>query len=357
MRRREFLQAAAALPLLPQMSVAARPGRACIMLMLTGGPSQLDTWDMKPDAPREIRGPFRPIRTNVPGIEISEIFPRMARHADKFALVRSVHHEAAAVHDTGLQLMQTGRSFVGEPECPHIGSVAAKLLGSEHAMLPFAIGNTGGNLSHGQTAAFLGAEFEPRLIAEGVIAEGVIAEGVIAAEGFAGSCRAAVRLVEAGTRFVTVNMFDTVFDRVTWDAHGSKPFSTLADYRDTVGPMFDAAYSGLLEDLSQRGLLESTLVVAAGEFGRGPRINPSGGRDHWPQCWTVVLAGGGIQGGQVWGSSDATGSEPRDNPVGPADIVATVCHSMGIPADAAIGGYRVVPEGAHALTGLFGQSI
>jgi hypothetical protein len=347
MRRREFLQAAAALPLLPAAALpaaapTATPKRSCILLMLTGGPSHLDTWDMKPEAPREIRGPFRPIRTNVPGIEISEIFPRMARHADKFALIRSVHHEAAAVHDTGLQLMQTGRLFVGESECPHMGSVAAHLLGSRHAMLPYAIGNTGGNLSHGQSAAFLGERFEPHFIGAG---------------DFGQNCRAAVRLVESGTRFVTVNMFDTVFDRVTWDAHGSRPFSTLADYRHSVGPMFDNAYSSLLEDLFSRGLLESTLVVAMGEFGRGPKINPSGGRDHWPQCWTVVMAGGGIQGGQVYGSSDATGSEPRDNPVTPADIVATVYHSLGIPGDQAIGDYRILPDGARPITSLFAQSI
>jgi len=340
MRRREFLQSGLALPVvgLPLAAKPAQAAKSCILLVLTGGPSHLDTWDMKPDTPREIRGPFRPIRTNVPGIEISEIFQRMARHADKFALIRSVHHEAAAVHDTGLQLMQTGRLSVGEPDCPHMGSVAAKLLGSRPAMLPFPIGNTGGNLSHGQSAAFLGPEFQPQ---------------VISAADFGQSCRAAVRLVESGTRFVTVNMFDTVFDRITWDAHGSKPFSTLADYRDTVGPAFDNAYSAMLEDLSARGLLGSTLVVAMGEFGRGPKINPSGGRDHWPQCWTIAMAGGGIVGGQIYGSSDATGSEPRDNPVTPADIVATVYHALGIPANTMIDGYRVVPEGAAPLTALF----
>jgi hypothetical protein len=324
MRRREFLQTGLALPLLG----SAPSGRSCILLMLTGGPSHLDTWDPKPNAPREIRGPFRPIRTNVPGIEISELFPRMARHADKYTLIRSVHHEAAAVHDTGLQLMQTGRLSVGEPDFPHMGCVAAKVLGSRHVMLPYAIGNTGGNLSHGQTAAFLGESFEPQ---------------VLSAPDFTLSCRTALRLVESGTRFVTVNMFDTVFDRTTWDAHGSKPFSTLADYRDTVAPTFDSAYSSLLEDLSARGLLSSTLVVAMGEFGRSPKINPSGGRDHWPQCWTIVMAGGGIKGGEVYGSSDATGSEPRDNPVSPASVVATVYKTLGIPTD------LFLPEGTAPI--------
>jgi hypothetical protein len=320
MRRREFLKAAAVLPLLG----AERPDRAgtsCILLMLTGGPSHLDTWDMKPDAPREIRGPFRPIKTNVPGIEISEILPRMARHADKYALIRSVHHEAPAVHETGLQLMQTGRLSLGEPECPHMGCGAAKALRSESVILPFALGNTGGNLSNGQTAGCLGPEFEPRLI-----------EGP---RNFAQNCRTARRLVESGVRFVTVNMFDTVFGRTTWDAHGSKPFSTLADYHDSVGPAFDNGFSTLLEDLSGRGLLETTLVVAMGEFGRSPKINPSGGRDHWPQCWTILMAGGGIKGGQIYGSSDRTGAEPRDNPVSPANVVATVYHALGLPTEAA----------------------
>lgn len=335
MRRRQFLQTAAALPFAGPLAGAPGSNRSCILLMLTGGPSHLDTWDPKPEAPREIRGPFRPIRTNVPGIEISELFPRMARHADKYALVRSVHHEAAAVHETGLQLLQTGRLSVLEPEAPHIGSVAAQLLGSQHAMLPYKIGNTGSNLSNGQSGAVR----------------------MVEAADFAQSCRAAVNLVAAGTRFVTVNMFDTVFDRVTWDAHGSRPFSTMADYRTAVAPLFDHAYSALLEDLSARGLLDTTLVAAMGEFGRSPKINPTGGRDHWPQCWTVILAGGGIQGGQVYGSSDATGSEPRDCPVTPADLVATVYHSLGISLSTRIGESALVPEDAKPLTALFTQSI
>jgi hypothetical protein len=316
LRRREFLKAGLALPLLPRMSPHSGSQKSCILLMLTGGPSHLDTWDMKPDAPSEIRGPFRPIKTNVPGIEISEIFPRMARHADKYALIRSVHHEAAAIHETGLQLMQTGSLAVGEPDSPHMGCVAAKAFGSESVILPFPIGNTGGNLSHGQTAGHLGPEFEPRLIH--------------GPHDFEQNCRTARQLVESGTRFVTVNMYDTVFDRTTWDAHGSKPFSTLNDYRTHTGPAFDNGFTTLIEELSDRGMLESTLVVAMGEFGRSPRINPSGGRDHWPQCWTILMAGGGIQGGQIYGSSDRTGSEPRDNPVTPAMVVATIYETLGL---------------------------
>ena len=132
----------------------------CILLMLIGGPSQLDTFDMKPDAPVEIRGPYKPIKTNVPGIEISENFPRTAKHADKFSLVRSVYHTAAAVHDTGHQMMQTGRLFQGGIEHPHMGCVLSKLKGAKgdvpaHVLLPRPIGNTGGNMPHGQTAGIL----------------------------------------------------------------------------------------------------------------------------------------------------------------------------------------------------------
>ncbi|MGH9798996.1 MAG: DUF1501 domain-containing protein, partial [Blastocatellia bacterium] len=138
----------------------------CIFLMLLGGPSQVDTFDMKPNAPAEIRGPYKPIKTNVPGIEISEIFPHTAKHADKFALVRGVYHTAAAVHDTGHQMMQTGKLFQAGQEHPHVGCVLSKLRGPRgdapsHVLLPRPIGNTGGNLPHGQSAGFLGKQFDP----------------------------------------------------------------------------------------------------------------------------------------------------------------------------------------------------
>src|SRR3982074_1896675 len=138
----------------------------CIFLMLVGGPSQLDTFDMKPNAPVEIRGPYKPIKTNVPGIEISEHFPRTAKHADKFSLIRSRYHSAAAVHDTGHQMMQTGRLFLGGIEHPHYGCVLNKLKGAKgdvpaHVLLPRPIGNTGGHMPHGQNAGYLGKTFDP----------------------------------------------------------------------------------------------------------------------------------------------------------------------------------------------------
>src|SRR5262249_16926242 len=129
----------------------------CILLFLVGGPSQLDTWDLKPDAPDEIRGPFRPIDTNVPGLQVSEVFPRLSKMMDRVALVRSVYHNAAAVHDTGHQMMQTGRLFSGGIEHPHYGCTLAKLKGASgetppHVLLPRPIGATGGNMPHGQSA-------------------------------------------------------------------------------------------------------------------------------------------------------------------------------------------------------------
>ena len=133
-------------------------------------------------------------------------------------------------------------------------------------------------------------------------------------------------------RFVTVNMFDTVFNEITWDCHadGGSLAVTLHDYRTTLCPMFDRAYTALLEDLRQRGLLDTTLVVAMGEFGRTPQLNARGGRDHWPGVWSVLFAGGRVRGGQVVGASDRHGAEPRDRPVSPAEIAATVYKGVGV---------------------------
>ncbi|MGH7168786.1 MAG: DUF1501 domain-containing protein, partial [Gemmataceae bacterium] len=149
---------------------------------------------------------------------------------------------------------------------------------------------------------------------------------------FGQSCLLARRLIEHGVRLATVNMFDTVFNTISWDCHadGGALATSLDDYRDILCPMFDRAYSALLDDLSERGLLESTLVVAMGEFGRTPLLNPRGGRDHWPGVWSILFAGGGVRGGQVVGSSDRTASEPRDRPVTPAEVAATIYHALGI---------------------------
>ncbi len=412
--RRDFLHAGSLGVLgltLPDMFAlkalgAVNPDRDvnCIMLMLVGAPSQLDTWDMKPDAPAEIRGPYKPIPTNVSGVQISEIFPRMAKHADKYALVRSVYHTAAAVHDTGHQMMQTGWLFQGGIEYPHIGCVLGKLKGPKgdvppHVLMPHPIGNTGGNMPHGQTAGYLGKTYDPFVLnadpsAPDFKVPDMLPPDYIAAvrvdrrrswrkaidqsvsyfesnqdaklmdstfsqaytlmssakareafelgqepdairerygkNRFGQGCLLARRLIERGVRFVTINMFETVFNEITWDIHGSAPFSPISAYRDLLGPMFDNAYSSLLEDLEHRGLLQNTLVLAMGEFGRTPKINPAGGRDHWPQCWSIVMAGGGVKGGQVVGASDEIGAAPQDHPVNPAEVAATVYQLLGI---------------------------
>jgi uncharacterized protein (DUF1501 family) len=372
----------------------------CILLFLVGGPSQLDTWDLKPEAPTDIRGPFRPMRTNVPGIHLCEHFPRMARLADRFAIVRSVHHDAAPIHETGQQLMQTGKLFRSGIEHPHYGAVLSHVQGPRRpdvppfVVLPGPIGSTGVSVSHGQTSGYLGDAHAPVFIGTGTeldpvriqdskslvdaadaaertfadsniaIHESAHSQAVaqtfsaktksaldVAAESqairarygmntFGQSCLLARRLVEQGTRLVTVNMFDTVFDTLSWDCHadgGSLP-TTLDDYRYVLCPMFDHAYSTLLEDLTERGLLENTLVVAMGEFGRTPQLNPRGGRDHWPGCWSILFAGGGVRGGQVIGASDATASEPKDRPVTPGQIAASIYRALGVDLHACLPG-------------------
>jgi hypothetical protein len=411
--RRDFLHAGALAPLgltLAGYEAARAAGTAqdrdvnCIMLMLVGGPSQIDTWDPKPDAPPEIRGPFRPTATRVPGMQISEIFPRMATLADKFSLVRSLYHTATAVHDTGYQLMQSGRLFTGGIEHPHVGCVLGYLKGQRgevpaHVLLPRPIGRTGGNLPHGHTAGYLGRPHDPFILnadpsVPGFQVPDLLPPGYISAvraerrqrlrdavdgataafenstqvrqldgnfqlayrlmssrqarEAFAldqepasvrdrygrtrfgQSCLLARRLIERGVRFVTINMFETVFDEVTWDIHGSKPFTDIAQMSREVVPNFDAAYSALLEDLQLRGLLSNTVVAALGEFGRTPKINPAGGRDHHPGVWTIVLGGGPIKGGRVVGESDELGYRPKSRPVTSGEVAATLYRALGI---------------------------
>ncbi len=157
---------------------------------------------------------------------------------------------------------------------------------------------------------------------------------------FGQSCLLARRLVEHGVRFVTVNMFDTVFNEITWDAHadGGSLAVRLDDYKETLCPMFDLAYTALLDDLKQRGMLDTTLVLAMGEFGRTPHLNPRGGRDHWPGVWSVLFAGAGVRGGQVVGASDKIGGEPKDRPATPAEVAASVYYGLGVDLNARLPG-------------------
>ncbi len=413
--RREFLQigALSALGLsLPQYVRAAAEGkvragcekRSCIMIFNLGAPSHIDLWDMKPDAPREIRGPFMPIRTKSDAFEISELLPLHAKIADKFSLVRSCHHDGAAVHDAGWQMMQTGRRFTGGIFTPHAGAVASYLLGRRTDLPPFVVlpqlmGRGGGNMPNGQAGGFLGKAHDPfalmadpsqkdfkvpdllppdqigasrldrrrkmRDVVESAVKEFEASEDArLMDENFQAAfrmmtseqarsafdlskepqavrdrygmnrfgqcCLLARRLVENGVRFVTINTFLTVFDEITWDIHGSKPFTSIEGMKDIVCPMYDQAYSALIEDLNQRGLLGDTLVANLAEFGRTPKVNPAGGRDHWPNCFTAYFAGGGVKGGRVVGASDPVGGFPAERPVAPGDIVATIFHSLGL---------------------------
>jgi uncharacterized protein (DUF1501 family) len=335
--RRDFLHTAAAtaagLSVVPVY--AATHDTNCIFLMLVGGPSQLDTWDPKPDAPSDVRGPFRPIATRIPGVRFTELFPKMAAMADQFAVVRSLHHSAAPIHETGHQLLQTGQLAEHGREAPHLGAVLSAASGRRRGMpanvlLPGPIGFTGVNVGHGQTAGDLGIVHEPVAVPFG-IEDGPLRARYGGTE-FGDNCLRAARLVERGCRFVTVNMFTTVYDTITWDCHaaGGSLRSELTDY-PALALSFDSAYTALLGDLRQRGLLDSTLVVATGEFGRTPYLNRDGGRDHWAGVWSMLVAGGGVRGGQVLGASDRLGGEPKDTAVGPENLVATIRHVLGLP--------------------------
>jgi hypothetical protein len=343
-----------------------------------------------------------------------------------------MYHTAAAVHDTGHQMMQTGRIFQGGIEHPHIGCVLGKLKGPNgdvppHVLLPRPIGNTGGNMPHGQNAGYLGKTFDPfvlnadpsdpnfrvpdmlppdylsalrvdrrknwremvdksvsmfetsqdaRLLdstfqqaytlmssqkardAFELHREPETVREKYGVNRFGQSCLLARRLIEAGVRFVTVNMFETVFDEITWDIHGSKPFSPISCYRDLVGPMFDMAYSSLLEDLQQRGLLSNTMIVAFGEFGRTPKVNPAGGRDHWPQCWSILMGGGPLKGGTIVGASDEIGATPKDRPTNPAEVAATIYKGLGIDPHVELPGAQgrpipIVDRGVEPIQELF----
>ena len=416
--RRDFLQVGTlgAIGLgLPQLLAAREAGKAdpskskrsVIMIFNLGAPSQLDTFDMKPDAPAEIRGPFQPIATSAPGIQISEILPLHAKIADKFSQVRSCFHRGAAVHDAGWQIMQTGRQFAGGVNTPHVGSAAGYLLGRRsdlpaHVVLPETMGRGGGNLPNGQAGGFLGKSQDPfalmadpsksdfkvpdllppdnigiaridrrrrmRDVVDSTIKNFEASESAKMMDDnfqsayrlmtssqardafdltkeptsvrerygmnrFGQCCLLARRLVESGVRFVTINTFLTVFDEISWDIHGSKPFTSIEGMKNVVAPMYDQGYSALIEDLDQRGLLDDTMVCNLAEFGRTPKVNPAGGRDHWPQCFTVYFAGGGVQGGRIVGASDPIGAVPVDRPTEPPEIVATIFHSLGLDVE------------------------
>ena len=383
--------------------------KSAIVLFLSGGPSQLDMWDPKPNAPCEIRGTFEAINTNQPDIQISEHLPRLAANADKFCILRSVSHPDTS-HPSAAYWMMVGTRFerpqpdarfMSRLDRPNPGSALHYLLGSSREMPPFvmipeAIQPNGPERA-GQHAGFLGAAYDPyrinsdpnlpeyspgplrtaysvpaaRLTARHRLLQSLErharyletcsasrdldpyyakAFDLISSSSaqrafdvsrepdavrkrygrhvFGQSVLVARRLVEAGVRLVQVN----------WVRHdkgkGGPGFDTHRDHlaraKNDLLPPTDHALAALLEDLHDRGLLDETMVICTGEFGRTPRFNSAGGRDHWPHCFSVVVAGGGIAGGQVFGSSDKQAAFPASNPVSPQQIIATLYRRMGV---------------------------
>ena len=388
--------------------------KSVVILYLSGGPSQLDMWDMKPEAPQEVRGTFRPIPTNVPGIHVSEHMPRMARLADKYTIVRSMSHNEADHIKGGFWVWTGGRlqrpviqaSGMKREDRPHVGSILHKLLGAPPTMPPFVMVpeyvSPVGEPRPGQYAGFLGATYDPYLIDSdpnlrdytpgalkphrdaplprlknrrallgNINRQAKHLERTVAVQSldqyyakafslisssaaqrafdvtdepaetrdrygrhiFGQSTLIARRLVEAGVRLVQVNFIrhDNAKGGQGYDSHSVPPSPPHLPWAKTeLLPPTDAAFAALIEDLAKRGLLDETLVVMMGEFGRTPRFNSNGGRDHWPQCYSLVLAGAGLPGGRVYGKSDKTAAYPISDPVSPEQILATLYHLVGV---------------------------
>ena len=366
------------------VSASAR-GKAAIFVRLGGGPSHMDTFDLKPDAPDTHRGEFKEIATNVPGMRISEHLPLLAKCADKYVILRGVSHTLAA-HELGTMYMNTGNRPLPSLNYPHYGAVVAKELKAADYLPPFvAIPSLGA-----KATGYLGVEYGPfetggsptpgkalevrgMALRTGVTLEDLdrrqnlvqrydtafgdyaksdkLLQGMdqfgqkayammrstkareafdlsqesekitklFGKESFSQSCLLATRLVESGVRFVTVSLGG-------WDTHQDN-FSKL---KTTNLPTLDAGLSGLFTALAEKGLLDSTAVFVTGEFGRTPKINKNGGRDHYPRAMFCLLAGGGIKGGQVIGESDAKGEGPKDRAITPDDVAASFYSALGI---------------------------
>jgi hypothetical protein len=388
---------------------ARATARSVILLFQFGGPSHLDTFDPKPQAPREIRGEFATIPTRVPGIQVTEHLPMLARCADKFALIRSVQHNRSN-HNSGAYYSLTGRqplidnvtSNASAVDFPHPGSIVSYFEKKKpnvpaFVALPTMIAD-GPFRTPGEFAGFLGKMHDPLWVLHNPNSPGFsvdelslpggvdgrrieqrqevlrdldarsrLADRLASIKGmsefqtravdlltspatkrafalqeespklrdrygrttYGQSVLLARRLVEAGVRFVTVYYSPGIGG---WDTHKDN-FSILKGSRL---PHTDQAVSALLEDLNDRGLLQETLVYWTGDFGRTPKVNKDAGRDHWPPCQTVLMAGGGIRGGQVYGSSDPSGAFPHDHPLRPDDITATVFQAMGLRPETTI---------------------
>jgi len=387
--------------------------KSIIFLYQFGGPSHLETFDMKPDAPEGIRGLHKPMASNVPGIQVNERLPRMAKIMDKVTLIRSMHH-AMKNHNSASYYALTGHAPPVDDIrlkdsldlFPAYGSVVDKLTpfsGEMPGFVAYPHVIRDGSVTPGQHASFLGKVHDPFLVTQDpnspdfalpelslpanlsyerlaqrrelqkvIDAQSRLLEYSPAARGldayyeralamlnstrlrdafnlsaepekvrdaygrhtYGQSCLLARRLVEAGTRFVTVYFSDNIGGQSTtaggWDTHGFNNTRMFPIIEKRHLPITDETLPTLLTDLDERGLLESTLVVWMGEFGRMPKINDNISRDHWPQCYTTLLAGGGVKRGFVYGASDKQGAYPAENPVRPDDLAATMFHLLGI---------------------------
>lgn len=404
----ELLAASANEPLSPAGPHFGR-AKSCIVCFLFGAPAHQDIWDLKPEAHDEVRGPFQPIASSVPGTFLSEHIPQIAKLAHQFALVRSMTH-TDATHTVAMHYMLTGQRHrrpgtnpTNLPDdFPCHGAVVNRLRPSD-SPLPSGITLNGpgneipsGHIFPGFFAGFLGHGYDPMFVTanpaktpfdpfpiEGGVprdrilerlplmhkldrlgqrldldshlkAASVFQDKAVAllstpaalsafdlqrertelreAYGmtpFGQGCLLARRLVEAGVRLVTVNWARDYQAVVAdhWDTHAKN----FEQHQNKLLPALDAGYSTLLADLSTRGLLDETLVVLLGEFGRTPKINTNAGRDHWPGCFSITLAGAGIRGGLVHGASDRIAAYPANDAVSPEEITATIYHALGIP--------------------------
>jgi Protein of unknown function (DUF1501) len=314
--RRAFLRIGSIAPvgLLPwggALGARLRPDRevSIIQVRLEGGLSHIDTFDMKPGGDRRFRGAFQAIPTNVDGLRICEHLPLTARQADKYTVIRSMTHNAYS-HEGARSLMWTGQPLTASGPAPSIGAVVSKAFGPRNE-IPAHVSIRAGVMDLPRSARAARAL--------DVTAEAAALREKYGRTAIGQGCLQARRLVEAGARLVTVSSGG-------WDHHRDI-FKQLAN--DAL-PAFDHAFATLLEDLQQRGLLDSTIVLAGGEFGRSPAINAYQGRDHWPNCFSMVIAGGGIAGGRVWGSTDENAMAVRDSPVEVPDLLATLYQKLGI---------------------------
>jgi hypothetical protein len=387
-------------------SSAASQIRSCILVFFYGGPSHHETWDMKLSAPREVRGDFEPIQTNVPGLVVGQHLPHCAQIMDRLCVVRSLHHPMRNHNSAAVEALCGRTPLRGDLELlandpttdfPCYGSALSRLSPGDgrtpvHVALPHVMHNV--VMLPGQTAGFLGATYEPfqvtrdpsdpnfrvselslpaelstsalsdrRKLLSVVDQERQIAhaevplvardafydrafdllssDGVRQAFDLAGETDAtrdrygrnklgqslllSRRLVESGVKFVNVN--DKIVNGLdNWDTH----VENFRRLKDDLLPPADRGFSALVEDLDTRGLLDSTLVIWIGEFGRTPKISSAGGRDHWPDCFSVVLAGGGVKGGTTYGRSDKLGAYPDRDPCTPGDLAATIFWRFGL---------------------------